>query len=140
MITVDTPRSGVLKSFTYHHSDHVLEVVFRSGATYTYFAVPQHIVDDMVAATQESVGQFFTRYVRDEYSYAIAPYPRVPLPDNVVSLRAVRNALNAAQPDWFKSNIEINLRRTYKLQEERRANIKKILARDKSTKYPDGWR
>ena len=57
-------ESSVLSSIEYL-SDQTLELTFRSGTTYRYFAVPQTVVEGFIAA--ESKGAYFNRHVRDRF-------------------------------------------------------------------------
>ena len=42
-----------------------LELEFRSGAIYRYFAVPQAVFQELIAA--ESKGAYFNRHVRNRF-------------------------------------------------------------------------
>ena len=44
-----------------------LELEFRSGAIYRYFAVPQAVFEGLIVA--ESKGAYFNRYVRSRFRY-----------------------------------------------------------------------
>jgi KTSC domain len=59
-------ESSLLSSIEYS-SDHTLDLRFRSGVTYRYFAVPQTVVEGFIAA--ESKGTYFNRHVRDRFPY-----------------------------------------------------------------------
>lgn len=59
-------ESSLLSSIEYS-SDHTLELTFRSGVAYRYFAVPQALVEAFIAA--ESKGAYFNRHVRDRFPY-----------------------------------------------------------------------
>ena len=59
-------ESSLLSSIEYS-SDHTLELRFRSGITYRYFAVPQTVVEGFIAA--ESKGAYFNRHVRNRFPY-----------------------------------------------------------------------
>lgn len=59
-------ESSLLSSIEYS-SDHTLELTFRSGATYRYFAVPETVVEGFIAA--ESKGTYFNRHVRNSFPY-----------------------------------------------------------------------
>lgn len=54
-------ESSLLSSIGYS-SDQTLELKFRSGVTYRYFAVPEMVVEGFIAA--ESKGAYFNRHVR----------------------------------------------------------------------------
>lgn len=59
-------ESSLLSSIGYS-SDRTLELKFRSGATYRYFAVPELVVEGLIAA--ESKGAYFNRQIRDRFPY-----------------------------------------------------------------------
>lgn len=59
-------ESSLLSSIEYL-SNQTLELTFRSGVTYRYFAVPQAVVAEFIAA--ESKGAYFNRHVRDRFPY-----------------------------------------------------------------------
>ena len=59
-------ESSVLSSVGYS-TDASLELEFRSGAIYRYFAVPRPVFEELIAA--ESKGVYFNRYVRDRFRY-----------------------------------------------------------------------
>jgi len=58
--------SSVLARMTYSHHA-ILELTFRSGAIYRYFAVPRPVVDGLIAA--ESKGTYFNTHVRNRFRY-----------------------------------------------------------------------
>ena len=58
--------SSLLSSIGYS-IEATLELEFRSGAIYRYFAVPQAIFQDLIAA--ESKGAYFNRHVRNRFRY-----------------------------------------------------------------------
>jgi KTSC domain len=58
--------SSVLANVTYS-LDATLDLVFRSGAIYRYFAVPRRVVDGLIAA--ESKGAYFNTHVRNRFRY-----------------------------------------------------------------------
>jgi hypothetical protein len=64
---VRTPlQSSLLSSIAY--SIHAtLELEFRSGAIYRYFAVPYTVFEGLIAA--ESKGAYFNRNVRNRFRY-----------------------------------------------------------------------
>jgi hypothetical protein len=45
----------------------ILELEFRSGAIYRYFAVPPAVVEGLIAA--ESKGAYFNRHIRNHFRY-----------------------------------------------------------------------
>jgi hypothetical protein len=59
-------ESSLLSSIEYS-SNQTLELTFRSGVSYRYFAVPQTVVEGFIAA--ESKGAYFNRHVRDRFPY-----------------------------------------------------------------------
>jgi hypothetical protein len=63
--TYPFPRSSVIATARYDGAGSVLEIDFRSGANYRYFAVPRAIVDGFVAAP--SAGRYFMEHIRDHY-------------------------------------------------------------------------
>ena len=58
--------SSLLSSMEYS-IDATLELEFRSGAIYRYFAVPQAVFQDLIAA--KSKGAYFNRHVRNRFRY-----------------------------------------------------------------------
>ena len=59
-------ESSLLASISY--SIHAtLDLRFRSGASYRYFAVPQRVFDELLVA--ESKGAYFNRNVRGRFRY-----------------------------------------------------------------------
>ena len=58
--------SSVLSAMTYS-LDATLELVFRSGRIYRYFAVPPPVVEGLIAAT--SKGVYFNRHIRNCFRY-----------------------------------------------------------------------
>lgn len=56
--------SSLLSSIGYS-IEATLELEFRSGAIYRYFAVPQAVFQDLIAA--ESKGAYFNRHVRNRF-------------------------------------------------------------------------
>jgi hypothetical protein len=61
-----TVVSSLLSSIGYS-IEATLELEFRSGAIYRYFAVPQAVFQDLIAA--ESKGAYFNRHVRNRFRY-----------------------------------------------------------------------
>ena len=59
-------HSSLLSSIGYS-IEATLELEFRSGAIYRYFAVPPAIVEALIAA--ESKGAYFNRHVRTRFRY-----------------------------------------------------------------------
>ena len=58
--------SSVLAAMTYSR-EATLELVFRSGAIYRYFAVPSRVVEGLIAA--KSKGGYFNRQLRNHFRY-----------------------------------------------------------------------
>ena len=58
--------SSLLASVRYA-MDATLDLEFRSGAIYRYFAVPHAIFQGLIAA--ESKGAYFNRYVKNRFRY-----------------------------------------------------------------------
>lgn len=58
--------SALLASMGYA-IDATLELEFRSGAIYRYFAVPHVVFQELIAA--ESKGAYFNRHVRNRFRY-----------------------------------------------------------------------
>lgn len=65
-----TVHSSLLMSVEYA-SDQTLVLKFRSGATYRYLAVPQPLVEELIAA--ESKGAYFNRKIRNRFAYQRLP-------------------------------------------------------------------
>ena len=59
-----TVVSSLLSSMRYS-IEAILELEFRSGAIYRYFAVPPAVVEGLIAA--ESKGAYFNRYIRNHF-------------------------------------------------------------------------
>lgn len=64
---VRTPVQSSLLSSIRYSIDATLDLEFRSGAIYRYFAVPQAVSEGLIAA--ESKGAFFNRNVRSRFRY-----------------------------------------------------------------------
>ena len=58
--------SSLLSSMAYS-IDATIELEFRSGAIYRYFAVPHAVFQGLIAA--ESKGAYFNRHVRNRFRY-----------------------------------------------------------------------
>jgi hypothetical protein len=65
-----TVHSSLLMSVEYA-SDQTLVLTFRSGATYRYLAVPEALVEELIAA--ESKGAYFNRKIRNRFAYQRLP-------------------------------------------------------------------
>jgi hypothetical protein len=58
--------SSLLAAVTY--SDHAtLDLVFRNGTVYRYFAVPRRVVEGLLTAP--STGVYFHRHIRTRFRY-----------------------------------------------------------------------
>ncbi len=64
---MDFPRSTVISTADYDPERRALDITFRTGRRYTYFAVPEQVFDALVAAS--SAGEYFNTYIRDHYSF-----------------------------------------------------------------------
>jgi len=58
-------RSSVIATVGYDPETAVLEVEFRSGDVYRYFAVPPSVHHALIAA--DSPGAYFNRHINDHY-------------------------------------------------------------------------
>jgi hypothetical protein len=59
-------QSSLLASVAYSlHA--TLELEFRSGALYRYFAVPPDVADALLGA--DSKGRYFNRYIKNRFRY-----------------------------------------------------------------------
>jgi hypothetical protein len=57
--------SSSLASIGYDQHLNILEVEFRNGRCYQYFAVPQRLADGLMAAT--SKGSYLNRHIKDRF-------------------------------------------------------------------------
>lgn len=71
---MDCPRlnripvdSSSIATVGYAPTTHVMEVVFRRGATYRYFDVPALVFTELLAAP--SKGRYFNSRVKNRYAY-----------------------------------------------------------------------
>ena len=74
--TQDSPLavdSSLLASVAYDASQLVLQLEFRSGAIYRYFAVPATIHEDLLVA--DSKGSYFNSRIRGNFSYTLVRRP-----------------------------------------------------------------
>lgn len=62
-----TPVESSLLSSIGYSSDTSLELEFRSGAIYRYFAVPAPVFEALIAA--ESKGAYFNHNIRNRFRY-----------------------------------------------------------------------
>lgn len=58
--------SSLISSLEYS-TEQILDLEFRSGATYRYFDVPQPVVEALITA--ESKGAYFNRNIRTRFPY-----------------------------------------------------------------------
>ena len=58
--------SSLLSSMAYS-IEATLDLEFRSGAIYRYFAVPRAVVQALIAA--DSKGAYFNRHIRNRFRY-----------------------------------------------------------------------
>jgi hypothetical protein len=65
--------SSLLASVDYDASRLVLQLEFRSGAIYRYFAVPATIHEDLLAA--DSKGSYFNSRIRGRFPYTLVRRP-----------------------------------------------------------------
>lgn len=58
--------SSAVRSMGYDPDNKVLEIEMQSGGIYQYFKVPKRVYEDLKQAA--SIGRYYTRFVRNEYS------------------------------------------------------------------------
>lgn len=63
-------ESSVLSSVAYS-DDGILQLQFRNGTAYQYFAVPCAVWQGLLAA--QSKGEYFNRYIRDRFHHQRLP-------------------------------------------------------------------
>jgi hypothetical protein len=66
--------SSLLASVTYDGSESFLQLEFRDGAIYRYFAVPFAVYDDLLAA--DSKGSYFNRRIRGRFRHLLLRRPQ----------------------------------------------------------------
>jgi hypothetical protein len=66
--------SSLLASAAYDVSESVLNLEFRDGAIYRYFAVPATVYDDLLAA--DSKGSYFNKQIRGRFPYTLLRRPQ----------------------------------------------------------------
>ena len=66
--------STLLARATYRPSSSLLDLEFRNGAIYRYFAVPAATYQGLLAA--DSKGSYFNLQIRDGFQYALLRRPR----------------------------------------------------------------
>jgi hypothetical protein len=62
-------RSSLLATAGYDSGQSILQLELRDGAVYQYFDVPEEIYHRLLAA--ESKGNYFNRYIRGHFRYAL---------------------------------------------------------------------
>ncbi len=60
--------SSSLSAVSYSRESAVLELEFKSGKVYRYFAVPASVHAELMKA--ESKGAFFNQYIKDAFPFA----------------------------------------------------------------------
>lgn len=60
--------SSTLERVSYDFSSMTMIVEFKSGTTYQYFDVPEHVFNELVAAA--SPGQYLAQNIKSSYRYA----------------------------------------------------------------------
>ena len=73
MVSVSV-NSTLLNSVAFNADESILELEFREGACYRYFAVPADIYEGLLAA--DSKGTYFNRRIRTCFRYALIRRPR----------------------------------------------------------------
>ena len=61
-------ESSTLASVGYSKQTSTLELEFKTGSVYRYFAVPASVIELLMKA--ESKGAFFHKSIKDSYPYA----------------------------------------------------------------------
>lgn len=61
-------ESSFIQAIGYDAGSQTLEIGFRSGGTYQYYGVPEHVHEEMMQAS--SHGQYFHQHVKGRYSEA----------------------------------------------------------------------
>jgi len=59
-----TPESSAIATVRYS-DEAALDVEFRSGLAYRYFAVPQSVVEELLAA--ESKGAYLNKFIKQKF-------------------------------------------------------------------------
>jgi hypothetical protein len=60
-------ESRAIASVGYDAATNVLEIEFVDGDVYRYYAVPQRVHRELLAA--DSMGRYFQSQIRDQYGY-----------------------------------------------------------------------
>jgi len=61
------PQSRNIESATYDDEKFTLDITFKRGAEYRYYAVPRQVWLDFVHA--QSPGSFFSAHIKDVFDY-----------------------------------------------------------------------
>lgn len=61
-------QSSSIASVGYAGATATLEIEFRTGRVYRFFAVPSSVYDGLLAA--DSKGAYFNRFIRDRFPYS----------------------------------------------------------------------
>ena len=67
-------NSTLLTSVAFNASESILDLEFRDGACYRYFAVPASVYEDLLAA--DSKGAYFNQRIRTHFHYTLIRRPR----------------------------------------------------------------
>lgn len=59
--------SSVIKEVAYNTEAHKMRIIFNSGSSYIYDAVPEKVFNELI--TSESLGKYFGMYIKDRYLY-----------------------------------------------------------------------
>ena len=70
-------ESSLLDWVLYRDDRQILDVWFRTGKKYRYFAVPETCYRELLSA--ESAGRFFNATIRNQYAYKDLSRPSAPL-------------------------------------------------------------
>jgi KTSC domain-containing protein len=70
-------ESSLLTWVEYNPQTRVLDVEFRTGELYRYFAVPIRSYDGLLEA--ESKGRYFNKHIRNRFSYRHLSRPAAPV-------------------------------------------------------------
>ena len=63
-----TISSSTLERVAYDRSSMTLTIEFKSGMTYQYFDVPEHVFNELLSAG--SAGQYLAQNIKSSYRYA----------------------------------------------------------------------
>lgn len=87
-------ESSTLATVGYDEGSELLELEFRSGAVYCYFAVPAAVHESLLAAG--SKGEYFNRAIRSHYRFVRVGGQR--LAAGIVDANATGNQRGSAWP------------------------------------------